>query len=62
MTAAKDAAGQIAFFKINNTGNQNLFVSDGLAGVTTSDLVLSLGGVSTVSSIDLTNGNLTILG
>jgi hypothetical protein len=62
MTTTKDAAGQIAFFKVNNTGNQNLFISDGVAGVSTNDLVLNLGGISAVSSIDLTNGNLTILG
>ena len=62
LTATKDAAGQIALFKVNNTGNQNLFISDGLAGYTPTDVVIALGGVTAVSSIDLRNGDLTILG
>lgn len=58
--AAKDVAGEFAFFKVNGTGNHHLFISDGAAGVTANDVVVQLVGVTGIGGIDLTGGNLTI--
>jgi Ca2+-binding RTX toxin-like protein len=60
-TAATDAAGEFAFFKVNNSGSMYLFISDGRAGVTVGDVVVQLAGVASISAIDLTGGNLTII-
>ena len=59
-TAAADTAGEFACFKINNTGNYYLFVSDGTAGAGVNDDVIQLVGITSISAIDLTGGNLTI--
>ena len=61
-TANGNAAGEFAFFQVNGTGNEYLFVSDGVAGVGANDVVIQLVGVSSVTSIDLAGGNLTITG
>ena len=61
-TAATNSAGEFAFFKVNGTGDFHLFVSDGAAGVTANDVVVQLVGVTTITSINLTGGNLTITG
>jgi Ca2+-binding RTX toxin-like protein/mRNA-degrading endonuclease HigB of HigAB toxin-antitoxin module len=61
-TAATNSAGEFAFFKVNNVGNFYLFISDGTAGVTANDVLVELVGISSISSIDLTSGNLTITG
>ena len=60
-TAAGNAAGEMALFRVGNAGNFNLFVSDGVAGVTANDVLFSLGGVTTIGSITLTNGNLNVV-
>jgi Ca2+-binding RTX toxin-like protein len=60
-TAAGDAAGEMALFRVNNTGNFNLLVSDGVAGVTANDVLFSLVGVTTIGGITLTNGNLNVV-
>ena len=60
-TAATNTAGEFAFFKINNTGNYYLFVSDGTAGATANDDVIELVGITSIGAIDLTGGNLTIM-
>jgi VCBS repeat-containing protein len=60
-TAATDAAGEFAFFQINNTGNYYMFISDGTAGVAANDTVIQLTGVTSISQIDLTGGNLTVI-
>lgn len=57
-TKAKDKAGEFALFELD--GSSYLFVSDGKAGVTKNDVVIELVGVQQISSIDLTEGNLTI--
>jgi Ca2+-binding RTX toxin-like protein len=59
-TSAIDAAGEFAFFKVNNAGSFYLFISDGRAGVTVGDVVIQLAGVTSIEAIDLTGGNLTI--
>ena len=59
-TSAIDAAGEFAFFKVNNAGSFYLFISDGRAGVTVGDVVIQLAGVTSITAIDLTGGNLTI--
>jgi Ca2+-binding RTX toxin-like protein len=61
MTAATTTAGEFAFFQINNTGTEYLFISDSLAGLGTGDIVVSLTGVTSVNSIDLAGGDITIL-
>lgn len=61
MTTAKDAAGEFAIFKIANTGDFYLFISDGSKGVGAKDVIIELTGVNTLSGINLTDGNLTII-
>ena len=60
-TASTDTAGEFAFFEVNGTGDNYLFISDGVAGVTANDVVVQLVGVTAIGSIDLTGGNLSIL-
>jgi Ca2+-binding RTX toxin-like protein len=62
MTAASDAAGEMAFFQVSKKGHMMLFISDGVAGVTANDVVVQLMGISAINQIDLTGGNLTIFG
>ena len=59
-TAATDTAGEFALFQVNKTGNFYLFISDGVAGVGTNDVVVQLVGVTSIAGINLTSGNLTI--
>jgi len=59
-TAATDAAGKFALFRVNGTGDFYLFISDGSASVTANDVVVQLTGISSVAGINLTGGNLTI--
>ena len=61
-SAATNSVGEFAFFKVNNTGDYYAFISDGVAGVTANDDVIQLVGVTSISSINLTNGDLTITG
>lgn len=61
-TSAGDATGEIALFRVAGKGNHYLFISDGTAGVTANDVLVQLVGVTSVTSIDLTGGNLTITG
>ena len=60
-TAATNTAGEFAFFKVNGANSEYLFISDGVAGVTTNDELILLTGLTSVNSIDTTGGNLTIL-
>ena len=60
-TAATNTAGEFAFFRVNGTNSEYLFISDGVAGVTTNDELILLTGLTSVNSIDTTGGNLTIL-
>jgi len=60
-TAATNSAGEFAFFKVRNTGNFYMFISDGTAGVTSNDIVIQFVGVTSINTIDLTAGNLTII-
>jgi len=60
-TNACDAAGEFALFRINNTGDFHLFISDGVAGVTTNDVLIQLAGVRSFSGISLTAGDLMLL-
>ena len=61
-TAATDTAGEFAFFKVNGSGDYYLFISDGTAGAAANDDVIQLVGITSIGSIDLTGGNLTITG
>jgi VCBS repeat-containing protein len=60
-TTAGDTVGEFAFFKVNNAGNYNVFISDGVAGLTANDVVVQLTGVTTINTLDLSSGNLTLL-
>jgi myo-inositol-hexaphosphate 3-phosphohydrolase len=60
-TAATDSEGDIALFRVKNTGNFYLLVSDGVAGVTSDDVVIQLAGVSSFKTIDLTGGDFRII-
>ncbi|WP_162560038.1 peroxidase family protein [Methylotetracoccus oryzae] len=59
-TAATDAAGEFALFRVGGAGNYHLFISDGVAGVGANDVHVELVGVTTVASINLAGGDLTI--
>jgi Ca2+-binding RTX toxin-like protein len=59
-TAAGDAAGEFALFRVGGKGNHYLFISDGTAGVGVNDVVVQLVGVTSISGIALDGGNLTI--
>jgi uncharacterized delta-60 repeat protein len=61
MTAASDAAGEMAFFQVSKKGHMMLFISDGVAGATANDVVVQLMGISAINQIDLTGGNLTLV-
>ena len=59
-TAAGDAAGEFALFRVGGKDNHYLFISDGFAGVGVNDVVVQLVGVTSISGIALDGGNLTI--
>ena len=61
MTAATNTRGEFALFKVNNTGDYYAFISDGTAGVGANDVLIQLIGMNSYMSIDLTDGNLTII-
>lgn len=62
-TAGGDAAGEFAFFRVNNAGPVWMVISDGVAGTTGgNDVFLQLTGVTSVNSINITAGDVTILG
>lgn len=61
-TAAGNAAGEFALFRVGTAATYHLFVSDGVAGVGANDVVVQLVGITGVSSIDLADGNLGIVG
>ena len=60
LTASTDAEGEFAFFKVNNKGNYLMFISDGVSGVGSNDVVVELTGVTTIKGLNLTSGDLTI--
>lgn len=60
-TGATNSPGEFAFFRVNNTGNFYMFISDGTAGVQATDVVVQLVGITSINGIDLTNGHLTII-
>ena len=61
-TAATDTAGEFAFFKVNGSGDYYQFISDGTVGAGVNDDLIQLVGVTSIGTIDLTGGNLTITG
>ncbi len=54
-------AGEFALFRVSNTGNYYLFISDSVAGVAANDVVVQLVGVTSIGSIDLTTENMTVI-
>jgi Ca2+-binding RTX toxin-like protein len=61
MTAATDKLGEFAFFRVNGTGDEMLFISDGVAGATADDVVIQLNGINSINSISLSGGDIMIL-
>ena len=61
LTAAGDSTGEFAFFQVNRQGDYYIFISDGTAGISSNDVVIQLVGVTSISQIDLNQGNLTII-
>ena len=61
-TSATNSNGEFALFQINHTGDYYAFISDGTAGVGANDVVIQLVGVTSISQIDLTGGNITVTG
>jgi Ca2+-binding RTX toxin-like protein len=61
MTTGTNTAGEFVFFKVNNTGNFYQFISDGVAGVGANDVLVQFTGITTINTINLTSGDLTIL-
>ncbi len=61
MNTGGNAVGEYALFKVNGTGNFHLFISDGVAGVGANDVLVQLTNVTTIGTINLTAGDLTIL-
>ena len=60
MSATSDAEGEFALFRVANKGNYHMFISDGVAGVTAGDVVIQLTGIKTITTIDLSDGDLRI--
>jgi Ca2+-binding RTX toxin-like protein len=61
MTTGTNTVGEFAFFKVNTAGNFYQFISDGVAGVGANDVLVQLTDVTTINTINLTGGDLTIL-
>jgi Ca2+-binding RTX toxin-like protein len=61
MTTGGNAVGEFAFFRVNGAGNFYQFISDGVAGVGANDVLVQLSNITTINSINLTAGDLTIL-
>jgi Ca2+-binding RTX toxin-like protein len=61
MTTGGNAVGEFAFFEINGTGDNYLFISDGVAGVTANDELVRLTAVTSITSISIDAGDVTIL-
>jgi hypothetical protein len=60
-TAATNADGEFALFRVGGAGNYHLFISDGVAGVGANDVHVELVGVTAITQINLNLGNLTIV-
>ena len=59
-TAATTSGGEFAFFKVNGAGNYHLIISDGTNGLSTGDVVVEIQGVTAITGINITSGDLTI--
>lgn len=55
------SAGEFSFFRVNNTGNYYLFISDGVDGVGTGDVIIQLQGINTITRLDLSGSSLSII-
>jgi RTX calcium-binding nonapeptide repeat (4 copies) len=61
MTTGTDAAGEFAFFRINNTGDSYMFISDGIAGVGANDVLVRMTALTSINTISIDAGDVTIL-
>jgi hypothetical protein len=60
-TTYTDTIGEFALFKVNASNNYYLFISDGTAGVTATDVVISLDNVTSIASIGVSSSTLTVM-
>ena len=60
LNAVNNADGRFAFFKVNAAGNYYAFISDGVAGLSSNDTVIQMTGVTAITALNLTSGDLTI--
>ncbi len=56
------SSADFALFQVNGTGNFHILISDAVNGIGATDVVAELIGVTSISSISLSGGDLTILG
>jgi hypothetical protein len=61
-SAGGDKAGEFALFKVNNTGNYWMLVSDGITGSSTNDILIELNNLTSINTIDLSTNDLFVLG
>ena len=50
-------AGQFAFFKVNNSGNYYMFISDGNDGLSSDDVAIQLSGLTAITSVIIHDAN-----
>jgi uncharacterized protein (TIGR01370 family) len=61
MSSDGNIAGEFAFYKIKNTGDYFLYVSDGKSGFSSMDVIIKLEGVAAINTLQISNGDLIIL-
>ena len=61
LTLSTDTFGEFTLFQVAGTGDFYIFVSDGIAGIGPNDVLTQLTNISSIGSINLTGGDLTIL-
>ncbi len=61
-SAGGDKAGEFALFKVNNSGNYWMLVSDGFSSISANDVLIELGNLTSINTIDLSTNDLIVLG
>ena len=56
-----DLAGQFSFFQTTGNDAYYLFISDGIAGISSGDVIAHLQGITSINAITISQGNLAIL-
>jgi endo-alpha-1,4-polygalactosaminidase (GH114 family) len=61
MTTGTNTAGEFAFFELNKTGDNYMFISDGVAGIGANDVLVRMTAVTVINTISIDAGDVTIL-